>query len=145
MLRGRLALRAVCVLIAYSCSICSRTLKDGARQGESCFDSKMARTVGRSSGLPGPTVLEADLHAAVQKIIEYIKIEEHSPSRCDGAMVARQIADLEAASSSLAHSSVDSGFFFFFRYTKAWAKSGYRTLIFTALRSQRPRSEMTTA
>jgi hypothetical protein len=25
---------------------------------------------------PGPTVLEADLHAALQKIIEYVKIEE---------------------------------------------------------------------
>jgi hypothetical protein len=44
---------------------------------------------------PGPTVLEADLHAALQKIIEYIKIEE---DRLQSAMVARQIADLEVAS-----------------------------------------------
>jgi hypothetical protein len=52
LLRGRLALRAVCVLVTYSCSICNRTLKDGVRQGESCFDSKIARTVDRNSGLP---------------------------------------------------------------------------------------------
>jgi hypothetical protein len=66
---------------------------------------------------PGPTVLEADLHAALQKIIEYVKIEEDRlQARCDGAMVARQIADLEVASSSLAHSSRYFPPFFFFPF-----------------------------
>jgi hypothetical protein len=36
--------------------------------------------------------------------------------RCDGAMVARQIADLEVASSSLAHSSRYFPPFFFFPF-----------------------------
>jgi hypothetical protein len=70
---------------------------------------RWARTgTGRSSSLPpgAPPGSEADLHGALQKIIEYIKIEEGRLQRCcDGATVAREIADLEVVSSSLAHSS----------------------------------------
>ena len=61
---------------------------------------------------PGPTVLEADLHAASKKLCNILKLKKIAVKRCDGAMVARQIADLEAASSSLAHSSLDPSFFF---------------------------------
>jgi hypothetical protein len=51
-----------------------------------------------------------------KKLYNILKLKKIAFKRCDGAMVARQIADLEAASSSLAHSSLDSSFFLFFPF-----------------------------
>jgi hypothetical protein len=48
-----------------------------------------------------------------KQLYNILKLKKIAFERCDGAMVARQIADLEAASSSLAHSSLDSSFFSF--------------------------------
>jgi hypothetical protein len=47
-----------------------------------------------------------------KKLYNIFKLKKIAFKPCDGAMVARQIADLEAASSSLAHRSLDPAFFF---------------------------------
>jgi hypothetical protein len=51
-----------------------------------------------------------------KKLSSILKLKKIAFKRCDGAMVARQIADLEAASSSLAHSSTGPTFFFSFPF-----------------------------
>jgi hypothetical protein len=51
-----------------------------------------------------------------KKLSSILKLKKIAFKRCDGAMVARQIADLEVASSSLAHSSRYFPPFFFFPF-----------------------------